>query len=102
MRGRTMNRMAVASVEGLVVFASSAQALASMRLSSPQAVEPGCPTTGSTAGTTNGKDNIDSSAGIPGLASVATTILPAAATAAIPSSTTSAPVPSDTTTATTP
>ena len=71
-----------------------------MSLSSPQAVEPGCPTTGSTAGTTNGKDNIDSSAGIPGLASVATTILPAAAT--IPSSTTSAPVPSDTTTATIP
>jgi hypothetical protein len=73
-----------------------------MSLSSPQAVEPGCPTTGGTAGTTNGKDNIDSSAGIPGLASVATTILPAAATAAIPSSTTSAPAHSDTTTATTP
>jgi hypothetical protein len=70
-----------------------------MSLSSPQPVEPGCPTTGSAAGT-NGKDTIDSSAGIPGLASVATTILPAAATATVPSSATSAAVPSDTTTAT--
>jgi hypothetical protein len=84
-----------------MVLASSAQALASMSLSGPQPVEPGCPTTGSAAGT-NGKDSIDSTAGIPGLASVATTILPAAATAAIPSSATSAPVPSDTTTATIP
>jgi hypothetical protein len=97
-----MNRITVASVAGLMVLASTAQALASMSLSSPQPVEPGCPTTGSAAGTTNGKDNIDSTAGIPGLASVATTILPAAATAAIPSSATSAPVPSDTTTATIP
>ena len=72
-----------------------------MSLSSPQPIEPGCPTTGSAAGT-NGKDNIDSSAGIPGLASVATTILPAAATAAIPSSTTTAAVPSGTTTVTIP
>src|SRR5262249_9080324 len=99
MRGRTMNRMMVASVAGLMVLASSAQALASMSLSSPQAVEPGCPTTGSASGTTNGKDNSDSSAGATGRASVPTTILP---TAAIPSSTTSAPVPSDTTTATIP
>jgi hypothetical protein len=97
-----MNRITVASVAGLMVLASTAQALASMSLSSPQPVEPGCPTTGSAAGTTNGKDNIDSTAGIPGLASVATTILPVAATAAIPSSATSAPVPSDTTTATIP
>jgi hypothetical protein len=97
-----MNRITVASVAGLMVLASSAPALASMTMSSLQPVEPGCPTTGSAAGTTNGKDNIDSTAGIPGLASVATTILPAAATAAIPSSATSAPVPSDTTTATIP
>jgi hypothetical protein len=72
-----------------------------MSLSSPQPVEPGCPTTGSAAGT-NGKDNTDSSAGIPGLASVATTILPAAATATILSSATTATAPSDTTTATIP
>jgi hypothetical protein len=96
-----MNRMTVASVAALMVLASSAQALASMSLSSPQPVEPGCPTTGSAAGT-NGKDNIDSSAGIPGLASVATTILPAAATATIPSSATTATAPSYTTTATIP
>jgi hypothetical protein len=96
-----MNRMTVASIAALMVLASSAQALASMSLSSPQPVEPGCPTTGSAAGT-NGKDNIDSSAGIPGLASVATTILPAAATATIPSSATTATAPSDTTTATIP
>jgi hypothetical protein len=96
-----MNRMTVASVAALMVLASSAQALASMSLSSPQPVDPGCPTTGSAAGT-NGKDNIDSSAGIPGLASAATTILPAAATATIPSSATTATAPSDTTTATIP
>jgi hypothetical protein len=97
-----MNRITVASVAGLMVLASTAQALASMSLSSPQPVEPGCPTTGSAAGTTNGKDNIDGTAGIPGRASVATTILPAAATAAIPSSATIAAVPSDTTTVTIP
>jgi|EndMetStandDraft_3_1072993.scaffolds.fasta_scaffold19574_2 hypothetical protein len=96
-----MNRMTIAGVAALMVLASSAQALASMSLSSPQQLEPGCPTTGSAAGT-NGKDNIDSSAGIPGLASVATTILPAAATATIPSSATTVAVPSDTTTATIP
>jgi hypothetical protein len=93
--------MTLASVAALMVLASSAQALASMSLSSQQPVEPGCPTTGSAAGT-NGKDNIDSSAGIPGLASVATTILPTAATAAVPSSATTATVPSDATTATIP
>jgi hypothetical protein len=69
-----------------------------MSLSSPQPVEAGCPTTGSAAGTA-GKDGSESSAGIPGLASVATTVLPAAATTAIPSSATTAAVPSDTTTA---
>jgi hypothetical protein len=74
-----------------------------MSLSSPQPVEPACPTTDSTAGT-NGKDTIDSSAGAPGLASAATTaaILPAAATATIPSSATTALAPSGTTTATIP
>ena len=92
-----MNRMTVAGVAALMVLASSAQALASMSLSSPQPVEPGCPTTGSAAGTT-GKDNVDSSAGIPGLASVATSILPATANATVPSSTTNVVTPSGTTT----
>jgi hypothetical protein len=96
-----MNRMTVASVAALMVLASSAQVLASMSLSSPQAVEPGCPATGSAAGT-NGKDNIDSSAGMSGLASVAAAILPAAATETIPSSATTVAVPSGTTAATTP
>jgi hypothetical protein len=94
-----MNRMTLASVAALMVLASSAQALASMSLSSPQPVEPGCPTTGSAAGS-NGKDNPESSAGMPSLAGVPT--LASATTATTPASVTIAVTPSSATTTTIP